>query len=95
MALDRQEMETIAQLARLHINEADIQEVGARITEILALVDRMQAVDTRAVTPLAHPFDAVQKLRPDEVTEGDQRDALQRFAPDAEDGLYRVPRVIE
>lgn len=95
MALDRQEMETIAQLARLHISEADIQEVGARITEILALVDRMQAVDTREVTPLAHPFDAVQKLRPDEVTEGDQRDELQRLAPDAEDGLYRVPRVIE
>lgn len=95
MALDRQEVESIAHLARLHISEADTQEVSQRISEILKLIDRMQDVDTSDVAPLAHPFDVIQRLRPDEVTETDQREALQRIAPATEDGLYRVPRVIE
>ena len=54
-----------------------------------------QDIDTRAVAPLAHPFDAVQRLRADEVTEVDQRDYLQRNAPATQDGLYLVPKVIE
>lgn len=95
MALDRQEVEDIAHLARLHISEADTLEVSQRISEILKLIDKMQEVDTSEVTPLSHPFDVIQPLRRDEVTETDQRDALQRVAPATEDGLYRVPRVIE
>lgn len=45
--------------------------------------------------PMAHPLDAVQKLRPDVVTETNQRDAFQAIAPATEDGLYLVPKVIE
>jgi aspartyl-tRNA(Asn)/glutamyl-tRNA(Gln) amidotransferase subunit C len=55
----------------------------------------MQSIDTRHVAPLAHPFDAVQRLRKDEVTEVDQREYLQRIAPATQDGLYLVPKVIE
>jgi len=95
MALDKKDVEEIAHLARLHISDADSLEVSRRISEILALIDQMQSVDTAAVAPLAHPFDAVQRLRKDEVTETDQRDFLQRMAPATEDGLYLVPRVIE
>ncbi len=95
MALDKSEVEKIAQLARLHISEADADEVANRITDILALIDQMQSVDTESVEPMAHPLDVVQRLRADEVTETDRRDELQTLAPEAQDGLYLVPKVIE
>ena len=95
MALDKSEVEKIAHLARLHLSEGDVDEVTRRITDILTLIDQMQAVDTDAVEPLAHPLDVVQRLRADEVTEENRREALQQLAPAAEDGLYLVPRVIE
>jgi len=95
MALDTSEVEKIAHLARLYLSEGDVDEVTRRITDILALIDQMQAVDTELVEPLAHPLDVVQRLRADEVTEENRRDALQTLAPAAEDGLYLVPRVIE
>ena len=95
MALDKSEVEKIAQLARLHISEADAEEVANRITDILALIDQMQSVDTESVEPMAHPLDVVQRLRADTVTETDNRDELQTLAPEATDGLYLVPKVLE
>ena len=65
------------------------------LDRIIAMVDQMQAVDTENVTPLAHPLDARQRLRQDEVTEEVDRDLYQRGAPATEDGLYLVPRVVE
>jgi len=95
MALDKAEVEKIAHLARLHISEADTEEVTSRITDILTLIDQMQTVDTESVEPLAHPLDMVQRLRADVVTETDTRDQLQNLAPESQDGLYLVPKVIE
>lgn len=95
MALDKSEVAKIAHLARLHINDSEAAEVANRITDILALIDQMQSVDTEQVAPLAHPLDVVQRLRPDVVTETDQRSQLQKLAPASEDGLYLVPIVIE
>jgi len=95
MALDKSEVEKIAQLARLHISEADADEVASRITDILALIDQMQSVDTETVEPMAHPLDVTQRLRVDTVTEKDRRDELQTLAPATQDGLYLVPKVIE
>jgi len=95
MALERSDVEKIAHLARLHIDAAEAQEVAGRISSILALIDQMQSIDTQDVAPLAHPFDAIQRLRKDEVTEVDQREYLQKIAPATQDGLYLVPKVIE
>lgn len=95
MALDTTDVEKIAHLARLQINDSDIREVGQRISNILQMIDQMQNVNTSEVSPMAHPFDAAQRLRPDQVTEQDQRDYLQRIAPATQDGLYLVPKVIE
>ncbi|RDE19799.1 Asp-tRNA(Asn)/Glu-tRNA(Gln) amidotransferase subunit GatC [Motiliproteus coralliicola] len=95
MSLDRSEVEKIAHLARLQINESDIPEYADNLNNILALVDQMQQVDTSAVEPMANPLDAVQRLRPDAVTETDQRENLQANAPATEDGLFLVPKVIE
>lgn len=95
MALEKSDVEKIAHLARLQIDDNEAQEVASRISSILDLIDQMQGVNTDAVTPLAHPFDAVQRLRPDVVTETNQREYLQQNAPATQDGLYLVPKVIE
>lgn len=93
--LERKDVVTIAHLARLSICEKDIQSYTENLTEILDFVDQMNRVDTTNVEPMAHPLDSKQRLRHDEVSETDQRAAFQAIAPDVEDGLYRVPKIME
>ncbi|CAD5107994.1 Asp-tRNA(Asn)/Glu-tRNA(Gln) amidotransferase subunit GatC [Zestomonas carbonaria] len=95
MALERSEVEKIAHLARLGLDEADLPRTTETLNNILGLIDQMQAVDTDGIEPLAHPLEATQRLRPDVVTETDRRDAYQAIAPAVENGLYLVPKVIE
>ncbi|WP_458527217.1 Asp-tRNA(Asn)/Glu-tRNA(Gln) amidotransferase subunit GatC [Onishia taeanensis] len=95
MALEPQDVQRAAHLARLGLDEADADRYVDDLTRILEMVDQLQAVDTEGVAPLAHPLDATQRLRADEVTEIDQRDRFQQNAPAVENGLYLVPRVVE
>jgi len=95
MSLKTDDVRNIAHLARLHIDEADVDKYAADLSRILDLVDQMNQVDSQGVTPLANPLDSTQRLRADEVTEIDQRDKFQRIAPNVEQGFYRVPKVIE
>ncbi|PAU85643.1 Asp-tRNA(Asn)/Glu-tRNA(Gln) amidotransferase subunit GatC [Pseudomonas jilinensis] len=95
MAFDRSDVEKIAHLARIAISEDEIPATTAKLSGILGLIDQMQAVDTTGIEPLAHPLETTQRLRPDSVTEQNQRDAYQAIAPATEAGLYLVPKVIE
>ena len=95
MTLKSGDVERIAHLARLAVDEADIPRYARNLSDILDLVAQMNAVDTSRVEPMAHPLDEAQRLRPDEVTEVDQREKFQAIAPRVEDGLYLVPKVIE
>jgi aspartyl-tRNA(Asn)/glutamyl-tRNA(Gln) amidotransferase subunit C len=95
IALDPSEIRKLAELAKIEVDDSQITEVAARINDVLALVDQLQAADTSGVTPMAHPLDAVQRLRADEVTENIDRDHYQQAAPQAEAGLYLVPKVID
>ena len=93
--MDRSEIEKLAQLARLEIRADALDEVADRISNVLALVNQLQALDTAHVEPMAHPLDAVQRLRVDSVTEPDCRAAFLAIAPATENGLYLVPKVID
>lgn len=95
MALNDDDIRNIAWLARLTIKEADIPKYSEELSKVLGLVEQMNEIDTDAVTPMAHPTDASQRLRDDKVTEPDQREHFQENAPLAENGLYLVPKVIE
>lgn len=95
MSLSRDDVEKIAHLARLAISEEDIPDYASDLSNILGLVDQMEAVDTDAVSPMAHPLDMAQRLRPDVVTEIDQRDKFQQNSPSVENGLFLVPKVLE
>ena len=95
MSLDRNDVGKIAHLARLAINDDDIPRYAEELSRILGLVEQMNQVDTDQVAPMAHPLDAKQRLRPDTVTEIDERALFQENAPRVEAGLYLVPKVIE
>ena len=95
MALDKKDVEGIAHLARLAIDEADVGDYADSLSIILGLVDQLNSVDTEGVMPMSHPLHMVQRLRADEVTETNQREHLQEHAPAVERGLFLVPQVIE
>jgi len=89
------EVRHIAHLARLAIDETAIADYARELSAILDLVAQMNRIDTTGIEPLANPLDQVQRLRPDEVTATDQRALYQQQAPQTEQGLYLVPKVID
>lgn len=95
MNLQRSDIEKIAHLARLSIAEDDIPRYARELSNILDMVAQMNGVDTHGVVPMAHPMEAGQRLRADDVSETDQRERFQSIAPQVEAGLYLVPKVIE
>jgi aspartyl-tRNA(Asn)/glutamyl-tRNA(Gln) amidotransferase subunit C len=82
-------------LAQLKLSDEEADAVTGDLARIIDMVDQMQAMDTEGVQPLAHPLDTAARLRPDQVTEQVDRDLYQRGAPETENGLYLVPRVVE
>jgi len=95
MSVKLADVENIAHLARLHLSDEEKKEAADSMSNILKLIDQMQSVNTDNIEPLAHAFDNVQRLRSDAVTETNTRDELQKIAPEAEEGLFLVPKVIE
>jgi|TARA_R100001244_G_scaffold90402_1_gene68600 aspartyl-tRNA(Asn)/glutamyl-tRNA(Gln) amidotransferase subunit C len=95
VTISRKDIEKVAVLARIRVDEEQVSALEKDLGNILDLVDQLSAADTDSVAPMAHPLDAVQRLRPDEVTETNEREAFQEIAPATENGLYLVPRVIE
>lgn len=95
MPLSQDQIRRIAQLARIAVRDEEAEMVRERLNRVLGLIDQLQAVDTAGVEPMSHALDLVQPLRPDAVTESDQRERFQAGAPAVRDGHYLVPKVIE
>jgi aspartyl-tRNA(Asn)/glutamyl-tRNA(Gln) amidotransferase subunit C len=99
MALTLTDVKRIAHLARLEISDADAGQTLVHLNDFFGLVERMQAVDTTGILPLAHPIEQIEdvalRLREDAVSEVVRREDFQRPAPAVQDGLYLVPKVIE
>ena len=86
---------SVAQLARLRIDEAALDDVTDRFGRTLDLVAQLEQIDTEGVIPMSNPHDMQQRLRADEVTESNQREALQKTAPAVADGFFLVPKVLD
>jgi aspartyl-tRNA(Asn)/glutamyl-tRNA(Gln) amidotransferase subunit C len=95
MHLTLDEVRAIAELARIGIDDAEAKAVQAKLNDIFELIGQMQKVDTAGVEPMAHAQGASLRLRPDKVSETEQRDLFLALAPQSEAGLYLVPKVIE
>jgi aspartyl-tRNA(Asn)/glutamyl-tRNA(Gln) amidotransferase subunit C len=95
MALDLEQVRRIAHLARIEVTDAEAQRTLAQLADIFAMIEKMRAVDTTGIEPMAHPLGGSQRLRDDVVTETDRRSENMRNAPEQQDGLFLVPKVIE
>lgn len=95
MSLSPKDVEKIAKLAQIAIDEARIPDYVSELSRCLTLLEQIGRVDTTGIAPMSHPLDMYQRLRADKVTEIDQREAFQAIAPATEAGLYLVPRVLE
>ncbi len=95
MSLTLADVKRVAHLARIEVNDDEAESYLRQLSGIFELVEQMQAVDTAGIAPMAHAQDVVLRLRPDAVSETDRRDDYQAVAPQTEDGLYLVPKVIE
>ena len=95
MPLSPQEVQRIAELARIGISDAEARAVQAQLNNIFELIGQMQKINTDGIEPMTHAQGSALRLRQDKVTEENQRQQLQSAAPQVEAGLYLVPRVIE
>jgi aspartyl-tRNA(Asn)/glutamyl-tRNA(Gln) amidotransferase subunit C len=95
MSLSAEDVKRIAKLARIRVSQDEVVAYQSQLNGIFGLIEEMQAVDTAGVAPMSHAQDLYQRLRADVVTEPDRRVAFQAIAPQTENGLYLVPKVIE
>ena len=99
MPLDLDQIRRIARLARIAVSDVEALQTAERLNGLLAMIERMQAVDTTGIEPMAHALEAQQaggqRLREDKAVEADRRADFQAQAPAVEGGLYLVPRVVE
>ncbi|MFG5779285.1 Asp-tRNA(Asn)/Glu-tRNA(Gln) amidotransferase subunit GatC [Comamonas sp. J-3] len=99
MALTKDDIARIANLARLELSDSESERMLLQMNNFFGIVEKMQAVDTTGITPLSHPVAAIEdialRLRDDVVSEPNNREANQRSAPAVEKGYFLVPKVIE
>lgn len=95
MSLTLSDVEKIARLSRLSLSDAEQQQSLQELNDIFALVEKMQAVDTDGIEPMAHPHEVALRLRDDVITETDHAAEYQAVAPEVRNRLYIVPQVIE
>jgi len=99
MSLTLVDIDRLANLARLGLQPEERTRLCTQLNDFFGIVQKMRAVDTAGVHPLAHPVDVMGevalRLREDTVSESNQREANQNSAPAVESGLFLVPKVIE
>ena len=95
MSINKEEISKIAHLARIKVSQTEADQVEKKLDGILALIEKMQEVNTESIEPMSHALDITQPLREDEVTEKDIRDKSLSLAPHTENSLFIVPQVIE
>ena len=96
MSLTLEEVQKIAYLSRIEISDEVAESTVVQLNDIFhTLIEPMLAVDTKGVEPMSHAQSISLRLREDVVIQTDCRDALQAIAPEAEKGLYLVPKVVE
>lgn len=95
MSITKEEVDKIANLARLSLSDEQAHAYASQLDNIFKLVTVLQNTNTDQIKPMSHPLDAKQRMRPDAITESNERDIMQSIAPATEMGLYLVPQVIE
>ena len=93
--MNKNTISKIANLAKIEIDDSKIEGIAENLEKILDLVGEMNSIDTDNINPMSHPLNLKQVMRPDEVTEQDQRENFQKNSPSIENGYYKVPKIID
>ncbi|MBK46647.1 MAG: Asp-tRNA(Asn)/Glu-tRNA(Gln) amidotransferase GatCAB subunit C [Gammaproteobacteria bacterium] len=93
--MNKNTVSKIANLAKIEIDDSKIEGIAENLEKILDLVGEMNSIDTDNINPMSHPLNLKQVMRPDEVTEQDQRENFQKNSPSIENGYYKVPKIID
>ena len=95
MVLSSEDVQRIAHLARIEITTEEVNEIRGKLDSIFELIEKMRAVDTTGIVPMAQAQEVMLPLREDVVTEADRRELYQSVAPAVQSHLYLVPKVVE
>jgi aspartyl-tRNA(Asn)/glutamyl-tRNA(Gln) amidotransferase subunit C len=95
MSLSEQEVQRIAKLARIKLSNTQVAAAKTELNQILMMLESLCAINTEGVVPMSHAQEVSLYMRTDQVTETNQREIFQKLAPQIENGLYLVPKVIE
>lgn len=95
MLINRKEVEQIAVLAKLNVNESEIDSIVTSLDAVVEMINHINEADTQQVKPMANPMDAVQRLRIDKITETSNKKQLLSMATQADEDYYLVPTVVE
>jgi len=95
MALDTDTVRRIARLARIHVDDADLALLADELNNILGWIELLDEVDTDGVEPMTSAVEMVQRLRADAMNDGDLQDDVLANAPEAANGFFAVPKVVE
>ena len=95
MSVDTKQVRHIAKLARIAMSDGEVEALVPELNAIIGWVEQLSAVDTDGVEPLTAVIDQKLRLREDKVTDGNVRDVILANAPEAEQGFFAVPKVIE
>jgi aspartyl-tRNA(Asn)/glutamyl-tRNA(Gln) amidotransferase subunit C len=95
MAVDEETTRRVAHLARIRVEEDKLPALAADLSRILAFAEQLAEVDVEGVEPMTSVTPMALKMREDVVTDGSRRDDILANAPQAEDGFFTVPKVVE
>ncbi len=95
MSIDTATAARVAKLARIEVAEAALPAMAEEFNMILGFIDQMNEADVEGVKPMTSVTPQGLKRRKDDVTDGDQQDKVLSNAPDAREGFYAVPKVVE
>jgi aspartyl-tRNA(Asn)/glutamyl-tRNA(Gln) amidotransferase subunit C len=95
MALDKATVRRIAKLARIRLEEDELEPMGVELGRILEWIEQLNEVDTADVPAMIGAEDHALRRRPDAITDGRYQDKVLANAPDSAGGFYAVPKVVE
>ena len=95
MSIDKSDIEHLCNLSKLDLDDEERTVLLSQMQSILDMIEDLQEVDTGEIEPMAHPLEMTQRLRDDKVIEFNDRDKYQKNTDFADDGFYKVPKVID
>ncbi|GFE65612.1 Asp-tRNA(Asn)/Glu-tRNA(Gln) amidotransferase subunit GatC [Litoreibacter roseus] len=95
MSIDTETARRVAKLARIAVDDADLPVLASELNGILNFMEQLNEVDVEGVEPMTSVTPMRLKRREDVVTDGSQQEAVLANAPDAREGFFAVPKVVE